>query len=88
MNLAAEKRNSPLVPMSQKRRKLYFPRRLPHPFGLEHRLGGNVVKIGGETVLFRHEKTFVNPPGIALLVSDAMPRRSECPSEEIQRLEV
>ncbi len=34
--------------------------------------GDNVVKIGGETVLFRHEKTFVNKPGLALLVSDTM----------------
>ncbi|MCS7252924.1 MAG: acetyl-CoA decarbonylase/synthase complex subunit gamma [Armatimonadota bacterium] len=33
---------------------------------------GRVVKVGGETVLFRHEKTFVNPPGIAMLISDAM----------------
>jgi len=29
-------------------------------------------KTGGETVLFRHEKTFVSPTGIALLVTDAM----------------
>jgi acetyl-CoA decarbonylase/synthase complex subunit gamma len=35
--------------------------------------GENVVKIGGETVLFRHEKTFVNKPGLALLISDTMP---------------
>jgi acetyl-CoA decarbonylase/synthase complex subunit gamma len=35
--------------------------------------GDNVVKIGGETVLFRHEKTFVNKPGLALLISDTMP---------------
>jgi acetyl-CoA decarbonylase/synthase complex subunit gamma len=34
--------------------------------------GDNALKIGGETVLFRHEKTFVNKPGIALLVSDGM----------------
>lgn len=34
--------------------------------------GDNVVKIGGETVLFRHEKTFVNPPGIAILITDSM----------------
>ncbi|MFH1566868.1 MAG: acetyl-CoA decarbonylase/synthase complex subunit gamma [Gemmatimonadota bacterium] len=33
---------------------------------------GSAVKVGGETVLFRHEKTFVNPPGIAILVTDAM----------------
>ena len=30
------------------------------------------LKIGGETVLFRHEKTFVNSPGIAVLVTDEM----------------
>jgi acetyl-CoA decarbonylase/synthase complex subunit gamma len=35
--------------------------------------GENVVKLGGETVLFRHEKTFVNKPGFAILVSDTMP---------------
>jgi acetyl-CoA decarbonylase/synthase complex subunit gamma len=29
-------------------------------------------KTGGETVLFRHEKTFVNPTGIAVLVTDKM----------------
>jgi acetyl-CoA decarbonylase/synthase complex subunit gamma len=34
--------------------------------------GENAKKIGGETVLFRHEKTFVNSPGIAVLVSDKM----------------
>lgn len=34
--------------------------------------GDSALKIGGETVLFRHEKTFVNKPGIGLLVSDAM----------------
>jgi len=32
-------------------------------------VGEYAVKIGGETVLFRHEKTFVNPPGFAVLVS-------------------
>lgn len=31
--------------------------------------GDYAVKIGGETVLFRHEKTFVNPPGFATVVS-------------------
>lgn len=31
--------------------------------------GEYAVKVGGETVLFRHEKTFVNPPGLATLVS-------------------
>jgi acetyl-CoA decarbonylase/synthase complex subunit gamma len=31
--------------------------------------GDYAIKIGGETVMFRHEKTFVNPPGFAALVS-------------------
>lgn len=30
------------------------------------------VKLGGETVLFRHEKTFFNKPGIAVLLTDKM----------------
>ncbi|KPK28199.1 MAG: acetyl-CoA decarbonylase/synthase complex subunit gamma [Nitrospira bacterium SG8_3] len=34
--------------------------------------GERKLKIGGETVLFRHEKTFVNRPGIAVLVTDEM----------------
>jgi acetyl-CoA decarbonylase/synthase, CODH/ACS complex subunit gamma len=33
---------------------------------------GSAVKAGGETVMFRHEKTFNNPPGLAILVSDDM----------------
>ncbi|MBU2547667.1 MAG: acetyl-CoA decarbonylase/synthase complex subunit gamma [Proteobacteria bacterium] len=32
--------------------------------------GDTAVKIGGETVLFRHEKTFFNPPGLAALITD------------------
>lgn len=34
--------------------------------------GERKLKIGAETVLFRHEKTFLNPPGIAVLVTDEM----------------
>ena len=35
-------------------------------------VGENALKIGGETVLFRHEKTFVGAPGLAILISDTM----------------
>ncbi len=35
-------------------------------------VGDNAVKVGGETVLFRHEKRFENPTGIAILISDTM----------------
>ena len=34
--------------------------------------GDAALKVGGELVSFRHEKTFVNPPGIGVLVTDAM----------------
>jgi acetyl-CoA decarbonylase/synthase complex subunit gamma len=30
------------------------------------------VKVGGETVMFRHEKTFFNKPGLAVLITDSM----------------
>ncbi len=33
--------------------------------------GDTATKIGGETVLFRHEKTFFNPTGIAALINDS-----------------
>ncbi|KPK92299.1 MAG: acetyl-CoA decarbonylase/synthase complex subunit gamma [Deltaproteobacteria bacterium SM23_61] len=34
--------------------------------------GDQALKLGGETVLFRHEKRFVSPTGIAVLISDKM----------------
>jgi acetyl-CoA decarbonylase/synthase complex subunit gamma len=33
--------------------------------------GDTAVKVGGETVQFRHEKTFFNPTGIAALIEDS-----------------
>jgi acetyl-CoA decarbonylase/synthase complex subunit gamma len=36
-------------------------------------VGEKAVKIGGETVMFRHEKRFENAPAIALLIDDQMP---------------
>lgn len=35
-------------------------------------LGDKALKVGGEKVLFRHEKRFENPPGFAILLSDTM----------------
>ncbi|HSR12781.1 MAG TPA: acetyl-CoA decarbonylase/synthase complex subunit gamma [Thermodesulfobacteriota bacterium] len=35
-------------------------------------VGEQALKIGGETVMFRHEKRFVGPTGIAVLVTDKM----------------
>ena len=34
--------------------------------------GDYEVKIGGETVMFRHEKTFFNKPGFAVLITYVM----------------
>ncbi len=35
-------------------------------------VGNTALKVGGETVMFRHEKRFENPPGIAILIKDTM----------------
>ncbi len=35
-------------------------------------VGDRALKIGGETVMFRHEKRFENHPGFALLIKDTM----------------
>jgi len=35
-------------------------------------VGDRALKIGGETVMFRHEKRFENPPGLAVVVKDTM----------------
>ena len=35
-------------------------------------VGDKALKVGGETVMFRHEKRFENPPGLAILISDTM----------------
>lgn len=44
--------------------------------------GGKPIRIGGETVMFRHEKRFENPPGIAVIINDLMEE-----SEITRRLE-
>ncbi len=35
-------------------------------------VGDRALKVGGETVMFRHEKRFENQPGMAIIISDAM----------------
>ena len=35
-------------------------------------VGPEAPKVGGETVMFRHEKRFENPPALAILISDTM----------------
>ena len=74
MNLAAGKVELSSCPyVSEEAKALLSEASAPPIRPLSIGSGENVVKIGGETVLFRHEKTFVNPPGLALLASDLMP---------------
>ncbi|MFQ6121987.1 MAG: acetyl-CoA decarbonylase/synthase complex subunit gamma [Dehalococcoidales bacterium] len=55
-------------------------------------VGDKALKIGGETVMFRHEKRFENPPGIAILISDTMDeaevnaRLEKCQQLQYQRV--
>ncbi len=45
-------------------------------------VGSRAIKVGGGTVMFRHEKRFDNPPGFAILISDTMAK-----AEVLSRLE-
>jgi acetyl-CoA decarbonylase/synthase complex subunit gamma len=45
-------------------------------------VGDKAIKVGGGTVMFRHEKRFDNPPGFAILISDTMAE-----AEVLSRLE-
>jgi acetyl-CoA decarbonylase/synthase complex subunit gamma len=74
MNLAAGKAELASCPyVSEETKAMLSEAAAPPIRPLAIGSGENVVKIGGETVLFRHEKTFVNKPGFAVLLSDAMP---------------
>ncbi len=74
MNLAAGKAELASCPyVSEDAKAMLSEASAPAIRPLAIGAGENVVKIGGETVLFRHEKTFVNKPGFAILMSDTMP---------------
>jgi acetyl-CoA decarbonylase/synthase complex subunit gamma len=46
--------------------------------------GSNTLSIGNEEVIYRHEKTFVHQPGIAVLISDTEPESKV--DEKIKKL--
>ncbi len=74
MNLAASKAELSACPhISEESKAMLSEASAPPIRPVAIGCGENTVKIGGETVLFRHEKTFVNKPGLAILVSDTMP---------------
>lgn len=73
MNLAAGKAELSACPHVSEESKAQLseasaPPIRPVPLGV----GERATKVGGETVLFRHEKTFVNPCAFAMQLSDAM----------------
>ena len=73
MSLAAAKAELTACPYvsdeaKEKLSEVSAPPILPATIGV----GDRALKIGGETVMFRHEKRFENPPGLAILISDKM----------------
>ena len=73
MNLASGKAELSLCPHVSEEAKTQLteasaPPILPVTIGS----GDRVLKVGSETVMFRHEKRFENPPGLAILISDTM----------------
>jgi acetyl-CoA decarbonylase/synthase complex subunit gamma len=73
MNLAAGKAELASCPYVSEEAKAELADAAAPPIRVvEIGAGERKLKIGGETVLFRHEKTFLNSPGIAVLVTDEM----------------
>ncbi len=70
MNLAAGKAELASCPyVSEEAKEKLATESAPPIRPLVVGAGDAAVKVGGETVLFRHEKTFINPPGFAAVVS-------------------
>jgi acetyl-CoA decarbonylase/synthase complex subunit gamma len=73
MNLAAGKAELATCPYVSDEAKAELADASAPPISVvEIGTGERKLKIGGETVLFRHEKTFLNQTGIAVLVTDEM----------------
>ncbi|MBW1742656.1 MAG: acetyl-CoA decarbonylase/synthase complex subunit gamma [Deltaproteobacteria bacterium] len=73
MNLAAGKAELTACPYVSDEAKAELADASAPPISIvEIGTGERKLKIGGETVLFRHEKTFLNQTGIAVLVTDEM----------------
>ncbi|MDR1045015.1 MAG: acetyl-CoA decarbonylase/synthase complex subunit gamma [Candidatus Adiutrix sp.] len=72
MNLASGKAELDACPdVSEESREKLSAASAPPIRPLTIGYGDTAIKIGGETVLFRHEKTFFNPTGIAALINDS-----------------
>lgn len=74
MNLAAGKAELSACPyVSEEAKEKLADMAAPPIRPITIGVGERAIRIGGETVMFRHEKRFENPPGIAILISDVMP---------------
>ena len=73
MNLAAGKAELSACPYISEEAKAKLEEASAPPIRLVTiGAGDRALKVGGETVMFRHEKRFENPPGLAILISDTM----------------
>ncbi|MBW2623458.1 MAG: acetyl-CoA decarbonylase/synthase complex subunit gamma, partial [Deltaproteobacteria bacterium] len=71
MNLASGKADLDACPyVSDESREILAEASAPPIRPLTVGYGDTAAKMGGETVLFRHEKTFFSPPGLAAMISD------------------
>ena len=73
MNLAAGKAELTACPyVSEESQAKLMEASAPPILPVTIGVGDRALKIGGETVMFRHEKRFENAPGLAILISDSM----------------
>ncbi len=73
MNLAAGRKELSACPyVSEEARAKLVEAAAPPITPITIGVGDRALKVGGETVMFRHEKRFENPPGFAILISDSM----------------
>jgi len=80
MNLAAGKAELDACPyVSEEAREQLAEASAPPIRPVAIGAGVRALKIGGETVMFRHEKTFYNPTGLAALV------QSDIPAEDLDK---
>lgn len=71
MNLASGKAELDACPyVSDESREILAEASAPPIRPLTVGYGDTALKMGGETVLFRHEKTFFSPPGLAAMITD------------------
>ncbi len=73
MNLAAGKAELSACPYVSEETKTQLSEAAAPPIRpVTIGVGDRALKVGGETVMFRHEKRLENPPGFAILIKDTM----------------